>query len=166
MQNTIHQNVSDDVFQTENIIEVEQKEKIVIQSNLFFHSGDGKSNMGKWAKWFKSFYKNRGHLFANSEQHVWNVCINWSYLFEISRMIARKVAWAFKASGDLLILNLFRFLRRHEFRICIFELRIFQKFYSKEHLKRFLGRWRKIENSKIHFLATNIIWLFPLHYFI
>jgi len=50
LQNTIHQNISDDVFQTENIIEVEQKEKVVIQSNLFFHSGDGKSNMGKWAK--------------------------------------------------------------------------------------------------------------------
>ena len=124
MQNTIHQNISDDVFKTENIIEVEQKEKVVIQSNLFFHSGDGKSNMGKWAKWCND--KNRKHLFANSEQHVWNVCINWSYLFEISRIIARKVAWAFKASGDLLILNLFRFLRRHEFRICIFELRIFQ----------------------------------------
>ena len=50
LQNTIHQNVSDDVFQTENNIEVEQMEKVVIQSNLFFHSGDGKSNMGKWAK--------------------------------------------------------------------------------------------------------------------
>ena len=50
LQNSIHQNISEEISQTENIIEVQQKEKIVIQSNLFFHSGDGKSNMGKWAK--------------------------------------------------------------------------------------------------------------------
>ena len=149
MQNSIYQNVPDDVSQTQNIIEVDQKEKVVIQSNLFFHSGDGKSNMGKLAKWCKFLDKNREHMFANSE-HVWNVCIKWSYLFRISRFIARKVAWA---SDDLLILNFFWFLRRHEFRICIFELRFFQKFCSREHSKRLLGRWRKIENSKIHFFG-------------
>ena len=50
LQTSIHQNVSEEISQTENIIEAEQKEKVVIQSNLFFHSGDGKSNMGKWVK--------------------------------------------------------------------------------------------------------------------
>ena len=111
-----------------------------------------------WVSWQNdaSFWirtSNICSLTANMS-HVWNVCIKWSYLFRISRFIARKVAWA---SDDLLILNFFWFLRRHEFRICIFELRFFQKFCSREHSKRLLGRWRKIENSKIHFLATNII---------
>ena len=112
--------------------------------------------------------KNREYLFANSEQHVWNVCINWSYLIEISRLIAWKVG-SFKASGDLLILNSFRFLRRHEFIICIFELRIFQKFYSKEHLKEIFGPMKEDWKFKNSFFGDEYnliisVALFPISY--
>ena len=112
--------------------------------------------------------KNREYLFANSEQHVWNVCINWSYLIEISRLIAWKVG-SFKASGDLLILNSFRFLRRHEFIICIFELRIFQKFYSKEHLKEIFGPMKEDWKFKNSFFGDEYnliisVALFPINY--